>query len=204
MQPKAKRGTKRKKWYESAQTVLLKEYADQYGGTYIPASFKHWKYTGEHVKIELKSGDESLYISVTSGNNNNSGSNTETIRLKYVYRPRRKLQFVIVPKKRLLLNIMYRDMKPVTMPNTAMSKLFKGLSTHPSLLRTVLKYEDLAEELMVYDHATTKLQIKDGKAILSWTENYKKPNAETVHERVSALKYMIKALHDQGVIYDMA
>lgn len=203
MQPKAKKLTRGKKWYESAQTVLLKDYAERYGGTYIPASFKHWKYTGEHVKIVSASGHETLYISVTSGNSNNSSSNSDTIRLKYVYRPRRKLQFVMVPKKGLLISMMYRDMKPVTMPNSAMSKLFKGVSTHPSLLRTVLKYEGLAEELMIYFHASIKLQIKDGKATLSWSESYKKPDAEIVNERVTVLQYIIKALDEQNVIYDM-
>lgn len=204
MQPKAKKLIRRKKWYESAQTVLLKDYAERYGGIYIPASFKHWKYTGEHVKIVSDSGHETLYISVTSGSSNNSSSNSETIRLKYVYRPRRKLQFVMVPKKGLLLNVMHRDMKPVTMPNSTMSKLFKGVSTHPSLFRTVLKYDNLTEELMNYFYANIKLQIKDGKATLCWTENYKKPDAEAMNERVMALRYIIKALDEQNVIYDMA
>ncbi|MGZ9585489.1 hypothetical protein [Paenibacillus marinisediminis] len=203
MEPKVKKKPISKKWWESAGTQLLKQYAEQYGGTYFPSKLKGWSYISEHVQVNDPTGHGSYTISFKSSGNSSSSSSSDMIEIKYTFRPRRKLEFFLISAKRAMFSFMHRDMRPVTMPDSAMSKLFKGMSTHPSLLRTVLKHDGLSDELMPYFSATIRLRINEHKATLSWTEAHKKPDLQVIHERMRIVQLFVQALREQNVIHEL-
>lgn len=202
MESKTKKPITKKQWYESHNTHTLKEYAKSCGAEYVKASFENWIYTGEHVKVIDRKGWGTYSIAIQSNGNNNSSSDSEKIEIKFQFRPRRKLEFFMVPK-RGFLGWIHRDMREVTMPDNAMSKTFKGIATHPSLLRSVLKHEGLSDEMLAFMKASVRLKMKDHKATLHWQEAYKKPDVEVIQERLLVLRRFVQALHEQNVIHEV-
>ena len=201
MEAKMKKQAIKKQWWESKRTVLLKQYAHDYGGEYVAASLKKWRYTAEHVKLPDPYGLGTYDVSVRSNSNSNSTSTSELIEVKFTYRPRRKLEFSMTPAKRLNYAF-HRNMDKVTMPNTVMSKLFQAVSTHPSLLRSVLKHEGLAEELMMFLSVKLQLRIKEHTAVLTWTEPCNDPDLRALEDRISVMKQFVRALYDQNIIHE--
>lgn len=185
----------RKPWWVNKPTALLQEYAHTYGGTYVPASFKDWRYTGQHVRIPLGQDLGTVMITVTE-----PSSGTLVVSMKYDYRPRRRLEFHLCAKKRPLFLPFHSDLLPATLPISAMNKTFHSKTSHPSLLRSILKQEGLHEALELHPRAYIKLRHKQHQALLSLSETSKKPDAQMIDQGVRLLKRFIAALHEQGYI----
>ncbi|MGG6313743.1 hypothetical protein [Paenibacillus macerans] len=191
----------RKQWWESKSTVLLKEFAKNYGGTFAAAKFQGLKYKGQHVRVPLARGLGTCDIAVTDPNNDSSG-NAYVITIKYSYRPRRKLEFDLFSAKRQVLAWFSGQLREATLPNSAMNKQFRARASHPSVLRSVLKQEGLAETLDLHPSVYFRLRIKAGRASLTCTEKSKKPDVHMIADTLKLARLMIHALEEQGIIHD--
>lgn len=192
----------RKQWWEAKSTVLLKQYEKTYGGTFTAAKFHGWKYKGQYLRIALAHGLGTCDITVADPNNDSSG-HSYVVTIVYSYRPRRKLEFDFFSAKRPGLSLFSGQLRRVMLPNSAMNKQFRAKASHPSLLRSVLKQEGLAEMLDLHPGAAFKLRIKGPKARLSCTEKFKHPDVHTLESSLKLMKLFIHALEEQGVIYDL-
>ncbi|WP_410771080.1 hypothetical protein [Fontibacillus sp. BL9] len=188
----------RKPWWVSKSTALLQEYAHTARGTYVPGSFKDWKYTGQHVKIPLGHGLGTIIVTVTDSGS--GSSNQLVVGMKYSYSPRRKLEFHLCKLSRPLFLPFHPQLRHVTLPNTAMNKQFHAKASHPSLLRSILKQDGLHEELEAQPSAYIKLQPKKQMAILSLDDTSKTPDAHMLDRNIKLMKHFIAALHEQGYI----
>lgn len=189
---------KNKKWWVSETTHLLQDFAKTYGGVYVPAIFKGWKYKGQHVRIEL--GHELGAIYLTVADSSSDSSKSYTVGMKFEFASRRKLEFHLCRSKRPLFLPFRPQLRPVTLPNAAMNKQFHAKASHPGLLRSILKQEGLHETLESCPRAYIKLRPHGGKAVLSVSESAKKPDKETLVRAAGLMKLMIAALHEQGFI----
>ncbi|MCR8842526.1 hypothetical protein NQ117_02420 [Paenibacillus sp. SC116] len=199
----SKEKLRKKSLWESKHTTLLKQYAHDYGGTYVPASFKNWEYVGEHVKIDAPKGEGPIYIALKNSGNSNGKGQLSILEMKFLFRPRRKLEFSLFSTKRKVLSMFYPNMRPATMPNAVLKKLFKGMATHPNLLRSLLKHEGLEEALMPFFSSRFNLRIKDQKATFRISQTLNAPDMQAIHEQVQLLIRFIAALHEQNVIHDL-
>ncbi|WP_314584322.1 hypothetical protein [Paenibacillus terrigena] len=188
----------RKKWWEPKSTGVLRQYAHTNHGTYHASSLKGFNYTPQHVIVNARKGaGEMQVIIIESGNN--AGS-SDTLEIVYTYRPRRKLEFSLSSAKRI--GFWLQRLRPTTMPNAALAKLFKGSSTHPSILRSVLKHEQLHDRLIEHPSAEIRLHIKDHNAKLTYRERIKKLDEHNIAASVEMMEQLIEALQDQSVIYE--
>ncbi|MCT2197238.1 hypothetical protein M3G15_19185 [Paenibacillus sp. p3-SID1389] len=192
---------KSKPWWEPKSTALLKEYARTSGGTYAAGTFRNWKYKGQHVRLPLSPRFGSCKVTITDPNNDTSG-NEYAITVKYSYRPRRKLEFVLFSAKRHVLAWFTRGLREASLPNSGMNKKFQAKASHPSLLRSVLKYEGIEELLNLHSKIHVRLRIKNGRATLTCTEKLKKPDVPAITATVELMKKLLLALEDQGIIGD--
>lgn len=193
-----------KPWWESKSKFLLQEYAAKYDATFVAASFKNWKYTGQHVIIGLPHGRGQLYLTVTDSSSSN-GTNTssgQVIQIKYKYKPRRKLEYILSPIKSALFLIFRGNLRQVTLPNP-LSKSFHAGASHPSLLRGILKYEGIAELLEEHKGARLKTRVKEHEAELSFTETHKKVDIALLHECVQLTELFIEAIYEQGMVREV-
>ncbi len=190
----------RKPWWVSKSTALLQEYAHIAHGTYVPASFKGWKYTGQHAKIPLGHGLGTMIVTVTDSGSGSGSSNQLVVGMKYNYSPRRKLEFHLCKLSRPLFLPFHPQLRPVTLPNAAMNKQFHAKASHPSLLRSILKQDGLHEELEVQPTAYIKLQPKNQMSVLSLSESSKKPDTHMLDRNMKLMNHFIAALHEQGYI----
>ncbi|MEF2966331.1 hypothetical protein V3851_10855 [Paenibacillus sp. M1] len=187
----------RKPWWVAKSTALLQEYAQAYGGIYVPASFKGWVYKGQYVRIALKQGWGDIFVTVKDSGDS---SHRLTIGMKYVYSPRRRLEFHLRRTKYPLVLPFRRNLRPVTMPNSAMNKAYHAKASHPSLLRSILKQEGLHESLEAHPAVQIRHAAKGHNAVLSLSETSKTPDAKLLHQGVELMKQFITALHEQGFI----
>ncbi|MNO26891.1 hypothetical protein D3C76_167520 [compost metagenome] len=192
----------KKSLLSSKSSIILQEYAKHSGGTYVPSSMKGWKYTSQHVKIELAHGMGKIIATLTDGSN--SSNSVPMIQLKFGYRPRRKLECYINPIKRPIFLLFQRHLRPASMPNSAVGKVFHAKASHPSVLRSVLKQEGLDQALLDNPHGSFKIVLKAGKASLSYSESCKKPDVQKLEASVRLMKMFIHSLYEQGVIYEAA
>lgn len=192
--------TAAKRW-ESKSTRLLRQFARETGGSFRAASFKGFKYTPQAALLDLECGQGELNVQVVNSSNQNSGSQ-ECIVITYEFRPRRKLKFYLIPKKKLVLHFFDHDYRETTMPNNVLGKLFKAGSSHPSIMRAVLKHEPLADDLIMHPVADIRLKIKEHGAQLTYKELVKKPDTEMLQARVDVVKHVIEALFEQSVVYE--
>lgn len=193
----------KKSIWQTEHTTMMKQFAQQFGGTYVAASFKNWKYTAEHVKLPVKGIQEPIYISLkSSGNSGNGSKNMLILQIKYIFRPRRKLEFMLKSIKRLLMAAFYRNMREVAMPDSTLRKYVKGIATHPSTLRSVLKYDGLPEALVMHPAAAIQLRVKEGKATLRLDEAEKEWNLSLMNERVELMKMFIHSLRGQNIVHE--
>lgn len=189
----------RKPWWVSKSTALLQEFAHASKGTYVPSSFKGWKYTGQHVTIPLAAqGSGMIVVTVTDSSSNSSGQ--LAVSMRYSYSSRRKLEFHLCKVNRPLFLPFHPQLRPVTLPNSAMNKAFHAKASHPSLLRSLLKQDGLQEALEGQPGSYIKLQFKEHKAVLSLTETSKKPDTHSLEKGVKLMKHFIAGLHEQGFI----
>ncbi|SDG57851.1 hypothetical protein SAMN04488542_1656 [Fontibacillus panacisegetis] len=195
--------TVRKSMLESKSSIILQEYAKASGGTYVPSSFKGWKYTSHHVKVELAHGLGGVIIATLSDSSSSSNS-IPTIELTYKYRPRRKLECYLCSIKRPIFLPFQSHLRPASMPNSAVGKLFHAKSSHPSVLRSVLKHDGLDQELLKTPKATFRISLKGQAATLNYIESCKKPDVETLNSSVRLMKLFIRSLQEQGIIYESA
>ncbi|WP_068782899.1 hypothetical protein [Paenibacillus phocaensis] len=191
----------RKTWWEPKSTALLKEYAKSSGGAYTAGKIRGWKYKGQHVRVPLPHRFGSCEVMVTDPNNDSSG-NAYVITVKYSYRPRRKLEFVLFSAKRHVLAWFVGGLRDTSLPNSAMNKRFRAKASHPSLLRSALKYERLEKLLDVHPHVHFRLRIQSGRATLTCTEKFKKPDIPAIAAAVELTRTMILALEELGIIGD--
>lgn len=192
---------KSKPWWEPKSTTLLKEYARTSGGTYAAGTFKNWKYKGQRVRLPLSPHFGSCEVTITDPNNDSSG-HEYAISVKYSYRPRRKLEFVLFSANRHLLAWFTRGLREASLPNSAMNKKYQAKASHPSLLRSALKYEGIEELLNLHSKIHVRLRIKNGRATLTCTEKLKKPDVPAITTTVELMKKLLLALEDQGIIGD--
>lgn len=188
----------RKPWWVSKSTALLQEFAHTSKGAYAPSSFKGWKYTGQHVTIPLAQGLGTIVVTVTDSNSDSSGQ--LAVSMKFSYSPRRKLEFHLRKVKRPLFLPFHPQLRPVTLPNSAMNKAFHAKASHPSLLRSLLKQDGLYEALESQPGSYIRLQLKDHKAVLRLSENSKKLDTHSLERGVKLMKHFIAGLHEQGFI----
>ncbi|MBA9083614.1 hypothetical protein FHR92_000057 [Fontibacillus solani] len=194
--------TVRKNMLESKSSIILQEYAKASGGTYVPSSIKRWKYTSHHVKVELAHG---LGVIIATLSDSSSSSNSvPTIELTYKYRPRRKLECYLCSIKRPIFLPFQSHLRPASMPNSAISKLFHAKASHPSVLRSVLKQDGLDQELLKRPKATFRISLKGHVATLIYIEPCKKTDVETLNSSVRLMKLFIRSLQEQGIIYEPA
>ncbi|WP_178019830.1 hypothetical protein [uncultured Paenibacillus sp.] len=192
----------RKPWWEPKSTALLKEYAKTSGGTYAAGKFRGWKYKGQHVRVPLPRGFGNCEVAITDPSNDSSG-NAYVITVKYDYRPRRKLEFVLFSAKRHVLAWFAGGLRETPLPNSAMNKRFQAKASHPSLLRSVLKHEGLEELLDLHPSVHLRLRIqKSGRGTLTFTEKFKKPDVPAITASVELMKKLILALEEQGIVGD--
>lgn len=180
-------------------TIVLQEYAHIYGGTYVPASFKNWKYRAKHIKIDLPHGLGSIYVTITDSSN--SSNNVPYIHIKYNYRPRRKLECNLCSIKRPIFTPFQRHLRPSTISNSAINKLFHAKSSHPSLFRTLLKQDGLDQILLDRPNASFKIRIKEQRAVLTYSEACKKPDVQTLDSSIKLVRLLIDSIREQGIIY---
>lgn len=181
-------------------TMILQDYAHTYGGTYVPSSFKKWKYTAKHIKIDLNHGLGSIYVMIKDSSSNSS-DNVPYIHIKYNYRPRRKLECNLCSIKKPIFLPFQQHLRPSTLSNSAVNKLFHARSSHPSLFRTLLKQEGLDQALLNRPNASFKIRIKEQKALLTYSEACKKPDVQVLHSCIQLVKLLIASLREQGIIY---
>ncbi|GIO37989.1 hypothetical protein J41TS12_28500 [Paenibacillus antibioticophila] len=186
-----------KPWWESKSTTVLQQFAQTGGGFFVPAAFKNWKYTGQHVRIELGHGRGTLYVTLKDSGSESSHLVTS---IQYSFQPRRKFQFHLCKAKRLIFIPFHPELKDASMPNSAMQKSFHAKATHPSLLRQLLKFEGLQEALESKPNAYVSLKTKDRRLLLTLTEASKKPDADSLNQGVQLMRYFIAALEEHGVI----
>lgn len=191
----------RKPWWEPKSTALLKGYAKTSGGAYAAGKFRSWKYKGQHVRVPLPRSFGSCEVTIADPNNDSSG-NAYVITIKYSYRPRRKLEFVLFSSKRHVPAWFAGGLRDTPLPNSAMNKRFQARASHPSLLRSVLKHEGLEELLDLHPHVHFRLRIRSGRATLTCTEKFKKPDVPAITANVELMKKMILALEEQGIVGD--
>lgn len=177
--------------------TILQQFAANGGGSFVPASFKNWKYTGQHVRIELGHGRGVLYVSLKDSGSESSQLVTS---IRYSFQPRRKLQFHLCRTKRLIFIPFHSELKDAAMPNSAMQKSYHAKATHPSLLRQLLKFEGLQEALESKPNAYISLKAKDRRLLLTLTETSKDPDTDSLNQGVRLLRYFIAALEEHGVI----
>ncbi|WP_152392263.1 hypothetical protein [Paenibacillus guangzhouensis] len=188
----------RKKWWEPKSTGILRQFAHVYHGTYHASALKSFSYTPQHALVNSrKSAGEIKVIIIESGN---SGGSADTVEISYEFRPRRKLEFTLLPTKRMASWL--QRLRPTSMPNSAMAKLYRGSSSHPSIFRSVLKHEQLQDKLLEHPDAELKLSIKDHKAKLTYRERIKKLEEHQIAAGVELMEQFISALRDQSVIYE--
>lgn len=187
----------RKPWYVPKSTNILQQFAHESGGSFVPASFKDWKYTGQHVRIELGQGRGTLYVTLKDSGSESSQLVTN---IRYAFTPRRKFQFHFCKVKRLIFIPFNSELKDVSMPNSTMQKSFHAKSTHPGLLRQLLKYEGLQESVEKNPNAYIALKMKDRKLWLTLTETSNKPDPASLNQGVRLLRHFIAGLEEQGVI----
>lgn len=186
-----------KPWWVSKATTVLQQFAQTGGGSFVPASFKNWKYTGQHVRIELGHGRGTLYVTIKDSGSESSQLITS---IQYSFQPRRKFQFHLCKVNRLIFIPFHSELKDASMPNSAMQKSFHAKTTHPSLLRQLLKFEGLQEVLESKPDAYISLKTKDRRLLLTLTEASKKPDADSLNQGVRLMRYFIAALEEHGVI----
>lgn len=191
--------TLRKHWWVPRSTALLQDFAKSCGGTYVPAVFKGWKHAGQHVRIELEQGMGTCRVTLKEADSG-SGSKALVVGMNYEYQPKHKLEFELFSAKRPLLLLFQGRYRRATLPYSAMNKRFKAKATHPSLLRSLIKYEGLAEALDSHPKAYIKVRLKEQKAVLTLTESFKKPDAHTLETNLALMKLFIQALHSQGLV----
>lgn len=191
----------RKPWWESKSTALLKEYAKTSGAAYVAGNFSSWKYKGQHVRMPLPRSFGACEVTITDPSSEISG-NEYVITVKYSYRARRKLEFVLFSAKRHILAWLTGGLRETPLPNSAMNKRFQAKASHPSLLRSALKHEGLEELLDLHPKVHVRLRIKNGRATLTCTEKFKKSDVPTITASVELMKKMIFALGEQGIISD--
>ncbi|MGP0586341.1 hypothetical protein [Paenibacillus timonensis] len=191
----------RKPWWESKSTALLKEYAKTSGSAYTAGKFSGWRYKSQHVRVPLPRSFGNCEVAITDPSNDSSG-NEYVISVKYSYRPRRKLEFVLFSAKRHLLAWLTGGLRETPLPNSAMNKRFQAKASHPSLLRSALKHEGLEELLDLHPNVHFRLRIKSGRATLTCTEKFKKPDVPAIAASVELMKKMIYALEEQGIVGD--
>lgn len=184
-------------WWVSKATGILQQFAQAGGGSFVPASFKGWKYTGQHVRIDLGHGRGMVYVTLKDSGSESSQLVTN---IQYSFLPRRKFQFHLCKSKRLIFIPFNSELKDASMPNSAMQKSFHAKATHPSLLRQLLKFEGLQEMLESNPNAYISLKIKDRKLVLNLTETSKKLDTESLNQGVRLIRYFIAALEEHGVI----
>ncbi|MMZ58103.1 hypothetical protein D3C76_477170 [compost metagenome] len=192
--------TVHKSLLEPKSSAVLQEYAKTSGGTYIASSFKGWKYTSHHVKVELAHGLGVIIATLTDGSS--SSNSVPTIQLKYKYRPRRKLECYLCSIKRPIFLPFQRHLRPASMPNSAVSKVFHAKASHPSVLRSVLKQDGLDQELLKSPKPTFRISLKGPVATLFYIESCKKPDVETLCSSVRLMTLFIRSLQEQGIIYE--
>lgn len=190
-----------KRW-EPKSTRLLRQYAHEAGGTFQSASLKGIKYTPQAAKVNLSHGRGELKVRVVDSSNQGSSGSQESIVVTYDFRPRRKLKFYLISKKRLALHAFDRDYRETTMPNHLLAKMFKAGASHPSILRAILKYEPFADDLLVHPFADIRLKIKGNMATLAYKESVKKSDVEMIQDKVDVVKHLIEALYEQSVVYE--
>lgn len=190
----------RKRWWESKTTVLLKEYEKMYGGKFVAAQFKDFKYTGQYVRVLLAEDLGECTITLTEASSDSSNKNL-VIGIKYSFRPRRKLEFDLFSAKRPAFALFLHGRRPTTLPTSDMNKRFQARSSHPSVFRSVLKQDGLVEALDQHPKAYVRTRIKENKATLTFTESCKNPDASKIEDCLKLVKLFIEGLQEQGVIY---
>lgn len=188
-----------KPWWESKSTALLKEYARTSEGTYTAGKFRGWKYKGQHVRTPLPRSFGACEVTITDPSGESSG-NQYAISVKYSFRPRRRLEFDLFSAKRHVLVWLTGKLRETTLPNSAMNKRFQAKASHSSLLRSVLKHQGLEEQLELHSHVHVRLRIRNGRATLTCTDKFKKPDLSAITTNVELMKMLIFALEEQGVI----
>lgn len=179
-------------------TLILQEYAHKYGATYVPSSFKRWKYTAKHIKVDLEHGLGSIYVTITD--ESNSSNNVPHVQVKFNYRIRRKLECSFCSIKSPLWLPFHRHLRPSSLPNSAVNKLFHAKASHPSLFRTLLKHEGLDEALLDRPKASFKIRIKEQQAVLTYIETCKNPDVQTLHSIIKLVRILIDSIREQGII----
>ncbi|OPA75596.1 hypothetical protein BVG16_19835 [Paenibacillus selenitireducens] len=191
----------RKKWWEPKSTGILRQYAHDFNGTYHEASFKGFSYKSQHVTVGARHGAGTIQVTIIEAGNNN-GSSADTMELTYTYRPRRKLEFYLCSAKRLAYSFLQQRLRPTSMPNSALMKVFKGGATHPSMLRSLLKHEQLSDMLLEHPHAEIRLKIKEHNATLTYRERVKKPDGQSLSQGVQLMERLLDALREQSVMHE--
>lgn len=193
----------RKKWWESKSTGILRQYAYDFNGTYHEASLKGFSYKSQHVTVEARHGAGTMQVTMIETGNSNGGT-SYTVELTYTYRPRRKLEFYLCSAKRMSYAWLQHRQRPTTMPNAALVKVFKGGSTHPSILRSLLKHERLSDMLLEHPHAHIQLKIKEHSATITYRERMKKPDEQSLVQGVELMERLLDALREQSVMFEYA
>lgn len=193
--------TVRKHWWESRSAVLLQDFAKSCDGTYVPAVFKGWKTKRQHVLIELEQGKGTCVVTLTeSDSSSGSGKKALVPSMQYTYQPARKLEFELFSAKRPVFHLFRRYLRATALPYSAMNKQFRARASHPSLLRSLLKQEGLAEVLEKHQKPYIKQHLKEQKAVLIFAESYKNADVKTLEANLTLMKLFIQALHDQGMV----
>lgn len=192
----------RKPWWVSKSKALLQQYAETDGGIYVPASFKGWKYTGQHVRKELNQGIGALHVTLVDSGSDSSKHWSAAVKFNFV--PRRKLEFYLKRSRHPLALPFHPELRPASLPHSAMNKAYHAKATHPGLLRLILKQEGLYEALELLPGAYVKLGLKGNRAVLTISARSKKPDLGFLEAGVKVAVHFIDALHEHGFVREKA
>ncbi|WP_334074866.1 MULTISPECIES: hypothetical protein [Paenibacillus] len=187
-----------KPWWVSKSQALLQQYAETHSGVYVRTSFKGWKYTGQHVRKELKQGIGALYVTLADAGSDSSKQWSSAV--KFCFMPRRKLEFSLKRSKHPLALPFHPELRSASLPHSAMNKTYHAKATHPGLLRLILKQEGLYEALEHLPGARVKLRIKGSRGILTVSGLSKKPDLAFLEAGVKVALHFIEALHEHGFV----